>query len=212
MKHERIRILIAEDHALVRQGIVTLLKMCPELEVVAEAGDGEEAVALFREHRPDLALLDLRMPKLDGAEVIARLKPEAGSARFMVLTTYDTSADVQQAVDAGAHGYLLKGIKYPELVDAIRDVVQRRVRRIPAELMDRSIGRSLAPELTGREKDILKLVAQGRSNQEIAAELKIVESTVKNHVTNILAKLGVTSRTQATLVALQRRLVRLDEG
>lgn len=204
----RIRILVADDHALVRTGIVMILKTCPDFEVVAEAQDGEEAIALFRQHKPDLVLLDLRMPKADGAAVIKRLRPEAGKARFIILTTFDSGTDVQRALEAGAHGYLLKGVKQEELVSAIRDVVQRRLRRVPVELLDGVISRLTGPELTARETEILTLVARGKSNAEIAQALDIVESTVKNHVTNLLAKLGVTSRTQAAIAAFQMGLVK----
>jgi two-component system, NarL family, response regulator len=207
----KIRILVAEDHALVRTGLVMILKTCPDFEVVAEAQDGEEAIALFRQHQPDLALLDLRMPKIDGPGVIERLRGENKKARFIVLTTFDSTGDVHRALEAGAHGYLLKGAKQEELVEAIRDVVQRRLRRVPVELLDRVIARVTGPELTTRESEILKLLARGKSNAEIGQTLNIVESTVKNHVTNVLAKLGVTSRTQAAIAAFQMGLVTSED-
>jgi two-component system NarL family response regulator len=205
-----IRILVADDHALVREGLVSLLRACPDFEVVAEAEDGEQAVDLFRQHRPDLALLDLRMPKLDGTGVIARLRREAPLARFIVLSTYDKGEDVHRALNVGAHGYVLKGTKYAELVAVIEDVVLRRMRRVPPDLVDRALGASYDPELTPRERDILALLATGHTNQQIATKLAIAETTVKNHVTNVLSKLGVTTRTQATVVALQRGLVTLE--
>jgi two-component system NarL family response regulator len=203
----KVRILVADDHALVRAGIVMILKTCPEFEVVAEAQDGEQAIELFRQHQPDLALLDLRMPKLDGVAVIERLSTIAGNSRFIVLTTYDSSVDVQRAMNAGAHGYVLKGAKQEELVAIIQDVVHRRLRRMPVELMDRFIAQVTGPDFTARETEILTLLARGKSNAEIAQALGITESTVKNHVTNVLAKLGVTSRTQAVIAAFQMGLV-----
>jgi DNA-binding NarL/FixJ family response regulator len=207
---KKIRIVVADDHALVREGIVSLLRSCPDFDVVAEAEDGEAAVLLCRALRPDLLLLDLRMPKLDGVAVIARLRKDATDTRYIVLSTYDNGEDVHRALNVGTHGYVLKGIKYADLVGVIRDVVERRLRRVPMELVDRALGASYDPELTARELDVLKLLAAGRSNAEIGAQLAITEATVKNHVTNVLAKLGVTSRTQATVVALQRGLVSLD--
>jgi two-component system, NarL family, response regulator len=203
-----IRILVADDHELVRRGLVMLLRTCPQFSVVGEAEDGISALDLFRKLRPDVALLDLRMPLLDGAEVVARLVPEFPDARFVVLTTYDTAEDVRRALDAGAHGYLLKGTKYAELVNAIREIVERGVRRVTPELRDRVLGHD--PQLTAREMDVLRLMAAGRLNPEIAAALNITQSTVKNHITSLLAKLGVTTRTQAVVVAAQRGLVRVD--
>lgn len=199
--------MVADDHAIVRQGIAALLSAADDVEVVAEAEDGQQAIDLFRQHRPDVALMDLRMPRVDGASAIATLRAEFPRSRFIVLTTYEGDQDVYGALQAGALGYLLKGVKYPELIQAIRDVFAGQ-RRVPAELAERALGGALTPALTAREAEILGLVAQGRSNLEIAGALDISESTVKNHITKLFAKLGVTTRTQATLAALQRGLVR----
>jgi two-component system NarL family response regulator len=206
----RIRLLVADDHELVREGIVLLLQTCADFDVVAETDNGMRAVELFRELRPDVGLLDVRMPLLDGPEVVARLAPELPDARFIMLTTYDTGEDVRRALEAGAHGYLLKGAKRAELVEAVKDVFMKGVRRISGELVDRVFDLRSEPQLTTREREVLRLMAEGRVNAEIATALNIAPSTLKNHINSLLAKLGVTTRTQAVLVAAQRGLVRVN--
>jgi DNA-binding NarL/FixJ family response regulator len=204
-----IRIMVVDDHGLVRQGIVTLLGLQAGVKVVAEAADGPTAIALYRQHRPDVTLMDLRMPAMGGVEVIEALRREFPGSRFIVLTTYDADEDIFRALQAGAQGYLLKDMSSDDLVDAIKAVHQGR-KQIAPGLAERALARATEEELTGREADVLKLMAKGLSNKEIGASLQITESTVKGHVNSILAKLGVTARTQAVVTALQRGLVKLD--
>jgi DNA-binding NarL/FixJ family response regulator len=204
-----IRVLIVEDQAIVREGLVSLLASRPDLLVVGEAADGVEAVNQHRALTPDVTLLDLRMPKLAGAAVVRAIRREAPRARFVVLTTYSTDEEVYEALAAGAQAYLLKGVRAAELVDTIR-AVHAGHRYIPPEIAARAVGRSLASPLTPRERELLTLAAAGRSNAEIGAKLGITERTVKNHLHAVFAKLGVTSRTQAILVAVQRGLVQID--
>jgi two-component system NarL family response regulator len=206
-----VRVMVIDDHALVRRGIVALLAMRPEVEVIGEAGDGATAIELYQRLRPDVTLMDLRMPTLSGVEAITRLRGEAPDSRFVVLTTYDGDEDVYRALQAGAQGYVLKGAEPDELVETIL-AVHAGERRIPAALASRVFARLGAPELTERELTILRLVVKGLSNKEIGAALDLRESTVKWHVANVLVKLGVSARTQAAVVALQRGLVRAEEG
>ncbi len=204
-----IRILIVEDHAIVRQGLVALLQTVPEFSVVAEAADGTEAVALFRERRPDVTLMDLRLQKMNGVDAIVKIRSEFPEARIVVLTTFDGDEDIYRALAAGARGYLLKGMTGDELMDAIR-VVHAGKSRIPAPVAERLAERMSGPALTGRETDVLRLIVGGNSNKEIAAVLAISEATVKTHINSLLSKLGVTDRTQAATTALQRGIVHLD--
>lgn len=206
---ESIRILIVENHAVVRQGLVALLKTAPEFSVVAEAADGPEAVALFREHQPDVTLMDLRLQKMNGVEAIVKIRDEFPQARIVVLTTFDGDEDIYRALAAGARGYLLKGMTGDELMDAIR-AVHAGKSRIPAPVAERLAERMNGPALTARETDVLRLIVGGNSNKEIAAVLSISEATVKTHINSLLSKLGVTDRTQAATTALQRGIVHLD--
>jgi DNA-binding NarL/FixJ family response regulator len=206
-----IRVLVVDDHAIVRQGVVALLEKRPEIQIVGDATDGRDAIEQYRRHRPDVALMDLRMPGLDGAETIALLRREFPDSRFIVLTSFDGDEDVFQALRAGAQGYLLKGMSGDELVDAIKTVAEGK-RWIPAALAARAHSRTAMDQLTDRESDVLRLVVAGKSNKEIGAELDLQESTVKSYLTSVFGKLGVTSRTQAIVVALQRGLVSLDAG
>lgn len=204
-----IRVMVFDDHALVRQGITALLQLHDEFEVVGEAGDGESAVALYKSNPPDVALVDLRMPKRDGVAVIRTLRRDFPGSRFLVLTTYDSEDDVSRALGAGARGYLLKGASRATLTDAIYQV-NAGGRYIPADIAERVLPRPDDAELTERETAVLQLIAKGLSNKEIGDELAISESTVKGHVNNLLAKLGVTDRTKALVLALRRGLVRID--
>jgi DNA-binding NarL/FixJ family response regulator len=204
-----IRLLVVEDHVVVRQGIAALLQMQSDFQVVAEAGDGDGAIEAFREHRPDVTLIDLRIPRKDGVEVIRQLRREFPAGRFLVLSTYDSEDDVSRALQAGASGYLLKGVSRATLTDAIRLVHAGR-RYIPPEIADRVLPRPTAEELTEREVQVLRRIAEGLSNREIGEQLGISESTVKGHVNNLLSKLGVTDRTKALVLALRRGLVHID--
>jgi DNA-binding NarL/FixJ family response regulator len=206
---ERIRVAVFEDHTMVREGIVALLEMHADLEVVGQAGDGDASIALWKEVRPDVALVDLRMPGKDGVAVIAAIRQEQPAARFLVLTTYDSEDDVSRALQSGARGYLLKGATRATLVDAIRSVHAGH-RYVPPDLADRVLPRPSDESLTEREAAVLHRIAQGMSNKEIGDALGISEHTVKGHVKNVLGKLGVTDRTKALVEAVRRGLVHLD--
>jgi len=206
---ETIRILIAEDHQVVRQGFIALLGMVDGFKVVAEAANGAEAVALYREHRPDVALMDLRMPGMGGVETITAIRKEFPEARIIVLTTFDGDEDIFRAIQAGAKSYMLKGMSVEELIDAIQTVHRGRS-RIPAAVADRLAERLSGNALTERETEVLRTIVAGKSNKEIAAALFISEATVKTHINNLLSKLGAADRTQAARIALQRGIVHLD--
>lgn len=206
---ETIRILIVEDHHIVRQGLMALIKTVPGLDVVAEASDGNEAVSQFRLHQPDITLMDLRLPNLAGVDAITAIRGEFPAARIIVLTTFDGDEDIYRALQAGARGYLLKGMDADELIDAIRTVHAGKT-RIPAPVAQRLAGRMGGQELTARETDVLKQIVAGKSNKEIGAVLFISEATVKTHINSLLGKMGVTDRTQAATTALQRGIVHLD--
>ncbi len=205
---ETIRILIVEDHAVVRQGLVALLNTMPEFTVVAQAADGEQGVALFREHTPDVTLMDLRLPKMGGVDAIGRIRAGFPNARIIVLTTFDGDEDIFRALQAGAKGYLLKGMDADVLMEAIR-AVHAGKSRVPGPVAERLAGRLSGQTLTERETDVLKQIVLGRSNKEIGAALFISEATVKTHINSLLGKLGVTDRTQAATTALQRGIVYL---
>ena len=207
---DTIRILIVDDHNIVRQGLAALLKTVPGFEVAAEASDGEQAVELFRKHKPDVTLMDLRLPKLNGVEAITRIREGVPGARIVVLTTFDGDEDIYRALQAGAKGYLLKGMDLEELTDTIRAVHAGKA-KIPSFVAEKLAERMGGPALTTREIEVLKRIVAGRSNKEIGSDLFISEATVKTHVNSILGKLGVTDRTQAATSALQRGIVHLDE-
>jgi DNA-binding NarL/FixJ family response regulator len=205
-----IRILVAEDHILVRDGLVSILNHQADMTVVAEADDGAQAVALYRQHQPDVTLMDLQMPNLEGANAIAQIRAEFPDARIIVLTTYDGDADIYRGLRAGARGYLLKDATSQELLSAVRAVHQgeRQIApRVALKLAERVEG---PDELTERELSVLRLLMQGNSNQEIGTTLKISEGTVKYHINHILQKLGVRDRTQAVIAALKRGLMHLE--
>ncbi|HEY1648557.1 MAG TPA: response regulator transcription factor [Terracidiphilus sp.] len=209
MTKEAIRVLIVEDHAVVRQGLVALLKVVDGLEVVGEAADGAEAVAQFRKHKPDITLIDLRLPRMSGVDVIQRVRMETPQARFIVLTTYDGDEDIYRALKAGAKAYLLKGMTSENLIATIHTVHAGKS-HIPPVIAEKLAGRMGAEELTPREFDVLEQIVHGKSNKEIAAELQVSEATVKTHINSLLGKLGVTDRTQAATAALQRGIVPLE--
>ena len=204
----RIRVLLADDHPIVREGIAALINKREDMAVAGEAANGEDAVKLFRELRPDVTLMDLRMPKMGGVDAIAAIRREFPAARVIVLTTYDGDEDIFRALRAGAQSYLLKDTPRQELVDTIR-AVHAGERRIPREVAARLADRVLTVDLTDRERDVLGLIVKGMSNKEIGAALHVTEGTVKGYVNTLLAKLGVRDRTQAVTVALQRGLVHL---
>jgi DNA-binding NarL/FixJ family response regulator len=203
---EIIRVLIVEDHNVVRQGLVALINMAEGIQVVGEAADGVEAIAQFRKHQPDVTMVDLRLPKLGGVEVIQRVRSETPNARFVVLTTYDGDEDIYRALKSGAKAYLLKGMTSEELIKTIREVAAGRS-HIPAAIAERLAERMGTEDLTPREADVLEQIVNGKSNKEIANELDISEATVKTHINSLLSKLGVTDRTQAATAAIRRGLV-----
>jgi two-component system NarL family response regulator len=209
MSESSIRILIADDHPVVRQGLAAMIGRKRGMTVVAEASNGREVVDLFRQHRPDVTLLDLRMPQIDGVEAIAIIREEFRNARIIVLTTYDTDEDIYRGLSAGAMAYLLKGTSPDELLDTIRAVHAGQT-RISPEVAAKLAARISIPELTARELEVLRLVVAGQSNREIGATLHISEGTVRAHINNILSKMGVSDRTQATTLAIKRGLVRLE--
>ena len=206
---ENIRILVVEDHHIVRKGFVALLGMVEGMEVVAEGSDGSEALGLYRKHRPDVTLMDLRLPGMGGVDAIKALRAAFTEARVIVLTTFDGDEDIYRALQAGARGYLLKGMKLEDLTAAIRTVHAGKT-CIPEAVAGRLAERLAGPALTERETEVLRLIVGGNSNREIGTKLFISEATVKTHVNNLLSKLGVTDRTQATTLALQRGIVHLD--
>lgn len=203
-----IRIMVTDDHPVVREGFAAMINSEPDMTVVAQARSGEEALELFRRLHPDVTLMDLRMPGMNGVDAIRVLRREFPTSRLIVLTTYDGDEDIYRALEAGAQAYLLKDMLCDEILAAIRDVHAGR-RRIPAAVGTRLAERMAGQDLSEREQQVLEFVAGGKSNKEIAAELHITEATVKGHMTNILGKLGVTDRTQAVITALRRGLVHL---
>ena len=207
-KKERIRILIADDHSVVREGLVSLVKRKSDMVVVAEASNGREAVELWKEHRPDVALLDLRMPELDGVGAIKEIRELDEYAHIVVLTTYDGDEDIYRAIKAGAKAYLLKDAARDALVDTVRRVHAGETYLPPqlaAKLAERVGGEALSP----REIEVLQRMAVGKSNKEIGAELFISEGTVKTHTKSIFNKLDVVSRTEAVATATRRGLIQL---
>ncbi len=201
-----IRVLVVEDHNVVRQGLVALLNLVEGIHVVGEAADGEEAIAQFRRQKPDVTLIDLRLPKLNGVEVIQQVRLESPQARFVVLTTYDGDEDIYRALKSGAKAYLLKGMTTEELVTTILQVHAGRS-HIPAAIAERLAERMGTQDLTPRESEVLEQIVAGKSNKEIGTELAISEATVKTHINTLLGKLGVADRTQAATAAIRRGIV-----
>jgi DNA-binding NarL/FixJ family response regulator len=208
MNDNTIKIMVIDDQAVVRQGFVALINTVPDMVVVAEGTNGRQALELYRLHRPDVTLMDLRMPELGGVEAIVAIRKEFRDARLIVLTTYDGDEDIYRSLQAGAQGYLLKDMFFEELEDAIRKV-RAGSRWIPAQVAGRLAERMGSSDLTGREIEVLEQIVAGNSNKAIAKRLNIGEATVKSHINSILSKLGVTDRTQAATTALQRGLVHL---
>lgn len=202
-------VLVVDDHALVRTGVVKIISHEPDLEVVAEAANGEEALAAYAQHRPDVTLLDLRMPVMEGVEAVRRIRELDPLARVIVLTTYDTDEDITRALKAGAKAYALKDISAQELIACIHDVLAGKTYLAPAAAAKLAEGMARM-QVTPRELSTLRLMADGKSNKEIATSLGISERTVKSHLGHLFGKLGVTSRTEAVKVATRRGLVRLD--
>jgi DNA-binding NarL/FixJ family response regulator len=202
-------VLLVDDHALLRTGVANIINQEPDLCVVAEAGDGAEALAAYEQHRPDITLLDLRMPVMEGVEVVRRIRERDPGARVIVLTTYDTDDEISQALKAGAKAYVLKDISAEALIHCIREVLSGKTYIAPAAAAKLAEGVTRV-QLTPREMATLRLLADGKANKEIATALNISERTVKTHLAHLFEKLGVTSRTEAIKVATRRGLVRLD--
>ena len=207
-KKPRIRVLIVDDHSVVREGLVSLISRKADMTVVGEAANGREGVELWKEHRPDVTLLDLRMPELDGVGVIKEIRGSDEKARFVVLTTFDGDEDIFRAIQAGAKGYLLKDVPRDALMDCIRRVYAGET-CVPVHLAMKLAARVSGETLSEREVDVLKLMALGKSNKEIGSALFISEGTVKSHVKSIFAKLNVISRTEAVANATRRGLIQL---
>src|SRR4030081_258449 len=203
-----IGILSVDDHPLLREGIAALVEAESDMKLVAEATNGQEAIEKFRSHRPDITLMDLQMPALNGIEAIIGIRSEFPNARIIVLTTYAGDVQVLRALKAGARGYVLKGHVHRELLDTIR-AVHSGQKRIPAEVAAELAEHTGEDALSSREIDVLRLIAAGNANKEIAGRLSITEETVKSHVTNILAKLGANDRTHAVTLALKRGIIEL---
>jgi DNA-binding NarL/FixJ family response regulator len=201
-------VLVVDDHALLRTGVANIINLEPDLQVVAEADTGRQAVEAFERHRPDITLLDLRMPEMEGVEAVRQIRAIDPNARVIVLTTYDTDHDIARALKAGAKAYILKDISADDLINCIRDVLAGKTYLAPAAAAKLAEGVTRV-QLTPREMATLRLMADGKANKEIASELAISERTVKTHLGHLFEKLGVTSRTEAIKVATHRGLVRL---
>jgi DNA-binding NarL/FixJ family response regulator len=206
---DSITVLLVEDHFLARIALRSVLAGHSQICVIGEAGDGEQGLAMYRALRPDVMLLDLRLPGTSGFEVLTRVRREFADARVVVLSNYQGSEDVYRAVRSGAAGYLTKDASGQELIDAIT-TVHRDLRYLPRTALDRLAERTSVTDLTPREAEVLTCITQGRSNREIAEQLHISEKTVRIHVSAVLDKMGARDRTQATIFALQRGLVHLE--
>ncbi|HEY1284272.1 MAG TPA: response regulator transcription factor [Steroidobacteraceae bacterium] len=204
----KIRVILADDHPVVRDGLAAIVNQQPDMQVVAEAGDGEEALNLFDEHLPDVMVLDLRMPKKDGVAVVQAVLEKHPKARLLIMTTFDGDEDIFRSLSQGAKGYLLKDAPRAEILSAIRAVSEDRP-YTSSSVAAKALQRMAKPSLTQREMSVLQEIAQGRSNKDIARRLSITEGTAKTHVKSILTKLDAISRTEAVAVAHKRGLIHL---
>jgi DNA-binding NarL/FixJ family response regulator len=203
-----IQVLIADDHVMVAQGLTTLLESQPDIRVIGRASNGQEALELFRQHQPDIVLMDLRMPQMGGVEATSAIRAQFKQARIIVLTTYDGDEDIYRGLRAGAKGYVLKDAEAQELLSAIR-AVHAGQQYIPPAVGAKLAERMGIPELSARELEVLNLMARGKNNQEISAELSISESTVKFHTKNLMSKLGASDRAQVIVTALKRGAINI---
>ncbi len=204
----KIRILVAEDHLVARVGVSTIVNMQPDMSVVAEAANGQQALELFRVHLPDVSLLDMRMPVMNGVEAAAAIRAEYPHARMIALTTYGGDEDIRRALAAGVKAYLTKDVLHDELLNAIRAVHAGQT-YLPAAVAAALAAQAPRPDLSAREVQVLELIVRGLANKQIAYSLSIAEHTVKNHVKSILSKLGAQDRTQAATAAIQRGIIHL---
>jgi len=205
---EKIRIMVVDDHPLMRVGVASIINARPDMTVVAQTGTGEEAVALFSQHKPDITLMDLRLPGMSGVDAISAIRERSPGSKFVVLTTYEGDEDIHRALEAGARGYIIKGMPYQTLIEALLRV-HAGGRFLPAPVAKALECRMPDSELSAREREVLRHLVGGMSNKEIANLLGITEATVKCHVSTILMRLNVSDRTQAVVTALQRGLVHL---
>jgi DNA-binding NarL/FixJ family response regulator len=203
-----IRVLAADDHALLLQGIASLVNAEPDMALVAQAGTGREAIEQFRLHRPDITLMDLQMPDMGGLEAITGIRDEFPDARIVVLTTYSGDVQALRALRAGARGYLLKGHVHIDLLETIR-AVNAGEKRVPSEVATELAGYAGTEKLTPREIEVLRRIADGNANKEIATQLAIAEETVKSHITRILSKLEANDRTHAVIIGIKRGIIAL---
>jgi len=208
MSAQPIRVLAVDDHPLLREGIATLLAAQPDMKLVGEASNGREAIEQYRIHRPDVILMDLQMPEMNGVDAMIAICSEFPAARVIVLTTYTGDVQVMRALKAGARGYLLKNLLRKELLETIR-LVHAGQKRIPPEVASELAEHATDETLSAREVEVLRLISGGNANKEIAAQLSITEETVKGHVKNILAKLGANDRTHAVTIGLKRGIIDL---
>jgi DNA-binding NarL/FixJ family response regulator len=206
--HNPIRILLADDHPLLRDGVSGLIADQPDMKLVAEASNGREAIDQFRKYHPDITLLDLQMPEINGIDAILAMRSDYPDARIIVLTTYTGDAQVLRSLKAGAQAYLLKSALRRELLEAIR-AVHAGHRRIPPEVATQLAEHAADEQLTSREIEVLRLIAGGNANKLVASELSITEETVKGHVKNILSKLGANDRTHAVTIAIKRGIIEI---
>lgn len=205
---QTVRVLCVDDHPLVRKGIASILNNEPDMKLVAEAGNGQDAVAMFKAHHPDVTLMDLRMPAMDGIEAARQIRAESPDAKIIALTSFDGDQEIYRALEAGVRGYLLKEMVHTEIVRAIR-LVHSGKRLMPPEVAERLTDYFPKAALTPREVEVLALVAAGLANKEIAAKLGTADGTVKIHVQNILSKLNASDRTHAVTIAIQRGIIKL---
>jgi DNA-binding NarL/FixJ family response regulator len=205
---QKIRIMLVEDHILMRMGLISATRVEPDLEIVAEVGNGRKVVDSFKKHHPDVVLLDLRLPGMDGIQVIRALRQISPDARIVVLSSFGGGDDVTNAIQSGASGYVLKSMPLKRVFEAVR-AVHFGGFYLPHEMSVR-MGRRLQSEMSVREVEVLRLIAEGHSNKEIASKLGIAEATVKTHLTNIFGKLGAADRTQAITIAVKRQILQLD--
>ena len=205
---EKIKVMIVDDHPLMRVGVASIVNARPDMTVVAQTGTGEEAVSLFAQHKPDITLMDLRLPGMGGVDAIQAIRNRWPGAKFVVLTTYEGDEDIHRALEAGARGYIIKGMPYQTLIDALIRV-HTGGRFLPAPVTKALESRTPNSDLSSREREVLRHMVDGMTNKEIANLLGITEATVKCHVSTILMRLNVSDRTQAVVTALQRGLVHL---
>jgi DNA-binding NarL/FixJ family response regulator len=209
MNHtDKIKVMVVDDHPLMRVGVASIVNARQDMSVVVQTGTGEEAVTLYQQHKPDVTLMDLRLPKMSGVDAIRAIRSRNAGARFIVLTTYEGDEDIHRALEAGAQGYVIKGMPYQTLIDALQRV-HAGGRFLPPPVARALASRMPDSDLSSREQEVLRLLVDGKANKEIASLLGITEATVKCHVSTILMRLNVSDRTQAVVTALQRGLVHL---